>query len=118
MIGKKLWVIPDGHMNSTKNGNFVSHEAVCVLNLTDEDAFIEFEIYFEDKNPVTGYNAVCKSKRTNHIRLDKITDNNNNHIPFDTPYSLLVKSNVPVIVQHSRMDVTQKEMALMTTIAY
>lgn len=30
----------------------------------------------------------------------------------------MVESDVPIIVQHSRMDVSQAEMTLMTTIAY
>ena len=38
MNGKKTWVIPDGFMSNTKIENYVSHEAVCVLNLTENDA--------------------------------------------------------------------------------
>ena len=36
MIGKNTWLIPDGYMSDTVKGEFVSHEAVCVLNLSDD----------------------------------------------------------------------------------
>jgi len=43
MIGKKSWTIADGYMSNTQNGDYVSHEAVCILNLSDQhsrmDAF-------------------------------------------------------------------------------
>jgi len=118
MAGKELWVIPDGFMNNTANGSFISHEAVCVLNTGEKDAQIEICVYFEDREPVCGFDAVCRARRTNHIRLDRLKNRNGEEIPRGISYALLVKSDVPVVVQHSRMDVSQAEMALMTTIAY
>lgn len=118
MLGKKEWAIPDGYMNATANGNFVSHEAICILNTGDECAEINFDIYFEDREPMCGFYAKCEAKRTNHIRLDKVVNALGEQIPKGTPYAILVTSSVPVVIQHSRMDVSQKEMALMTTIAY
>ena len=60
-IGKKTWLIADGFMSDTKNGDFVSHEAVCVLNLSDETAEIKITVYFEDREPLRGFTAVCPS---------------------------------------------------------
>lgn len=118
MLGKTMWAIPDGYMSDTKKGDLVSHEAICVLNASDQDARIEYIIYFEDREPLSGFAAICKAQRTNHIRLDKAVNDKNEKIPLCVPYAVLVKSDIPVIVQHSRMDVTQAEMTLMTTIAY
>ena len=118
MIGKNEWIIPDGFMSDTKSETYVSHEAVCVLNLNETDANVEIEIYFEDREPLSGFFATCKGKRCNHIRLDKIKNRNGDKIPHETPYAICVKSNIPIVVQHSRMDVTQPNMTLMTTIAY
>ena len=39
-------------------------------------------------------------------------------IPRDTPYAALVESNVNIVVQYSRLDTSEVEMALMTTMAY
>lgn len=118
MLGKTVWAIGDGYMSDTQNGGFVSHEAVCVLNTSDKDAEINITVYFEDREPVGGFKAVCAARRTNHIRLDKIKNDKGEAMPLGVPYALLVESSVPVVVQHSRMDVTQAEMTLMTTIAY
>ena len=117
-FGKKEWLIADGYMSDTKNGDFVSHEAVCVLNLSDKTANINITVYFEDRDPIGGFVAECASKRTNHIRLDKIKNKDGISIPHGVPYALFVESDVPVVCQHSRMDVSQAEMTLMTTIAY
>ena len=117
-LGKTEWIIPDGFMSDTVSERFVSHEAVCVLNLNDECATVELEIYFEDREPLVGFVAECSSKRCNHIRLDKIENKDGVKIPHEVPYAIYVKSNIPVVVQHSRLDVSQPDMTLMTTIAY
>ena len=118
MIGKTVWAISDGFMNDTSNGSFSSHEAICVLNVSEKTANIRFDIYFEDREPIKGFSAVCEAERTNHIRLDKVQNEKGEHVPYGVPYAILITSDTPVIVQHSRMDVSQAEMALMTTIAY
>ncbi|MBZ4644554.1 MAG: hypothetical protein PWR27_1112 [Petroclostridium sp.] len=117
-VGKKIWVIPDGFLPEKSNGDFVSHEAVCVLNTGEKDAHINITVYFEDREPMERFTAVCGAKRTNHIRLDKIEDADGQKIPVGVPYALKVESDQPIVVQHSRMDTTQAEMTLMTTMAY
>lgn len=118
MQGKNVWVIPDGFMSATEIPEYVSHEAVCVLNLSETDAEIRITVYFEDREPLSGFTAECKAKRTNHIRLDKIKNSEGIAIPKEVPYALLVESSVPVVCQHSRMDVSDPNITLMTTIAY
>lgn len=118
MLGKKVWLIADGFMSNTKTEEYVSHEAVCVLNLSEQEALIDITIYFEDREPMTGFKANCQPERTNHIRLDKIKNSVGEVIPKEKPYAILVKSNVPIVCQHSRMDVSDSYMTLMTTIAY
>lgn len=116
--GKKVWLIPDGYMSDTVKGEFVSHEAVCVLNLSGKTAHIDLTFYFEDADPLAGFHAVCEDKRTNHIRLDKAVNDDGIRIPRCKPYAILVESDQPIVVQCSRLDVSQPEYALMTTIAY
>ena len=118
MAGKKEWFIPDGFMNHTSNGDFVSHEAICVLNMQQEEAHVQLTFYFEDRDPLTGFVVPVAGQRTNHIRLDRIVGPQGEKVPYDTPYAVYVKSDLPIIVQHSRMDVSQPAMALMTTIAF
>ncbi len=118
MLGKTTWLIPDGYMSDTTQGEFVSHEAVCVLNLSGKIAHITLTLYFEDAEPLRGFHATCEHERTNHIRLDKQVNDEGKTIPRCKPYAILVESDQPIVVQCSRLDVSQPEYALMTTIAY
>ena len=83
MYGKNVWLIADGFMSDTTKGDLVSHEAVCVLNLSGKDANINITLYFENDEPMRGIHAVCKHERTNHIRLDKIITDDKIPIPSD-----------------------------------
>ena len=39
-------------------------------------------------------------------------------IPKATPYASIIESDVPIVVQHTRLDSRQSENALITTIAF
>ena len=118
MNGTKKWYISDGYYPTESNGPYPSHEAVCVLNPGMEDANIEITLYFEEKNKIDGFHVVCKAERTSHIRMDRLKNVNGESIPSGIPYAILVRSDVDIIVQYSRMDTSQAEMALMTTMGF
>ena len=108
--GKCEWLIPDAFFPVKDNGDYVSHEAICILNTGDEDATVDFTLYFEDREPMEGFTAGCGARRTHHVRMDRIKSKSGE--------SVLVKSNVPVVVQYSRCDTTQSELAFMAVMAY
>lgn len=118
-IGKKVWAIAEGYIPTWSTGKtpeLISHEAACILNTGDMDAHIELMIYFEDKSPVGPYKITVGAKRTIHMRFNNLSVPE--RIPLGTPYSSVFVSDVPVIIQHTRLDSRQKENALLTTIAY
>ena len=115
--GKKTWLIPDAFYNSKSNGQ-VSHEAVCVINTSGEDAHIHLTLFFEDRDKIDDFYAECQAGRTHHIRMDKQVSKSGNKVPQDVPYAILVESNVEIVVQYSRLDTSQCEMALMSVIGY
>ena len=118
-IGKCTWYIPDAFYPVIDHGeDYVSHEAVCVLNTGSSAAKISITLYFEDREPMEGFEAVCGARRTNHIRMDRIAAKDGSRVPRGVPYAMLVESDVPVVVQYSRLDTTQAEMAFMGLIAY
>ncbi len=117
--GKKTWLIPDCFLNSVSKNESVSHEAICVINTTDTDAKIDLTLYYENRDKIEGeFESFCGAGRTHHIRLDKIVSKNGEKITRDVPYAILVESNTEIVVQYSRLDTSEVEMALMTTIAY
>ena len=116
--GAKVWFIPDGFYPEVSNGRYPSHEAICVLNPGERDANIEIILFFEDREKMGGFRQVCKAERTNHIRMDKLKNVEGKSVPQGVAYAMMIESDENIIVQYSRMDTSQAEMALMTTIAY
>ncbi|KQB94483.1 hypothetical protein GEPA3_0551 [Geobacillus sp. PA-3] len=115
--GSTHWVIPDGYIPPTSTGDLQSHESICVLNLHEEEAKLQFTIYFEDRPPLESIAARVGGKRTKHIRTSELRKGDDG-IPAGVPYAIEIKSNVPIIVQYSRLDTTQPALALMSTMAY
>lgn len=118
-IGHKIWAIAEGYIPGHSNGpepEMVSHETACILNTGDMDAKIMLTIYFTDKDPVGPYQMVIPAKRTKHLRFNDLKDPM--PIPLDTDYACVIESNVPVVVQHTRLDSRQAENALLSTMAF
>jgi len=115
--GHQLWYIPDGYIPATSSGSLTSHESICVLNCGGGDALLRITIFFEDRDPLDNIMVVVPSRRTKHIRTSSLQSEGRS-IPVDVPYAIEVQSDVPVIVQYSRLDTTQAENALMSVIAY
>ncbi|MGZ8094709.1 MAG: sensory rhodopsin transducer, partial [Methylosarcina sp.] len=57
-----------------------------------------------------------EASRTRHLRFNEFTDPE--PVPHNTDYASVLESDVPVVVQHTRLDSRQPALALMSTIAY
>lgn len=118
-IGHRRWVIPEGYIPAWSHGQqpqFLSHETFCVLNTSDQDAHLEITIFYADREPAGPYRITVPARRTRHQRFNNLTDPE--PIPVDTDYASLIESDVPIVVQHTRLDSRQADNALITTIAY
>jgi len=115
--GEKIWYIPDTYIPEISSGSLTSHESVCVLNCSSEDALLHFTIFFEDRDPIEDIMHVVPARRTKHIRTSSLSKEGQT-IPVGVPYAIEVVSDVPVVVQYSRLDATQAENALMSVMAY
>jgi len=93
-----------------------SHETACLLNTTTLDAHIALTVFFADREPLGPYLVTVQARRTLHLRFNDLTDPA--PIPRDTDYSSLIESDVPIVVQHTRLDSRQSENALLSTIAF
>ena len=116
--GARVWLVPDGFLPEESSGAQESHEAICVLNISEEEAQLFISFYFEDREPITDIRVVVSPQRTFHVRLDLPEHLGGVSIPRGVPYALRVESSVPVTIQHSRMDTSQEALTLMTTMAY
>jgi hypothetical protein len=118
-IGAKVWAIAEGYIPAWSHGpapEFTSHEAACILNASDTDANIEITIHFEDRGPAGPYKLTVPAGRTKHLRFNNLKDPE--PVPLGTPYASVIRSDVPIVVQHTRLDSRQAQNALITTMAY
>jgi hypothetical protein len=115
--GKRKWFVPDGFIPATSSGEGVSHEAACLLNTSDADATVRFTFYFEDDEPIGPVELAVGARRTRHVRLDDPSAIGGIALPRGVPYAYAIESDVPVVLQHSRLD-TSGGYALFTTVAY
>lgn len=118
-VGVKEWVIAEGYIPPESHGpkpEMLSHETVCLLNAGDRDANVEITIYYSDREPVGPYKLTVPARRTQHVRFNNLRDPE--PIPRGTDFSSVIRSDVPVVAQHTRLDSRQAENALLSTVAY
>lgn len=118
-LGKKIWAIAEGYIPGWSNGpapDFISHDAACILNTSDEDAHVEITIYYTDREPVGPFKVTVAARRSCHVRFNNFKEPE--PIPHKTEYSSVFVSDVPVVLQYTRLDSRQAENALISCIAY
>ncbi len=118
-IGRRRWAISEGYIPQSSNGpepEMLSHETVCLLNSSDCDAHVEIQIFFSDRDPIGPYRVTVPARRTRHVRFNDLRDPQ--PVPVATDFASLIECDVPIVVQHTRLDSRQAENALLSTIAY
>jgi hypothetical protein len=118
-IGHRRWAIAEGYIPSqsvSQEHALVSHEACCILNAGNQAANVEITLYFGDRGPAGPYRVTVGAQRTLHLRFNDLKQPE--PVPRDTSYSSVIVSDVPIVVQHTRLDSRHPNIALLSTIAY
>ncbi len=119
-LGRRRWAIPEGWIPAYSEGKggraLESHEAACLLNANDSDAHVRITVFFSDRDPAGPYRVVVPARRTLHLRFNDLRDPE--PIPTATDYASVIESDVPIVVQHTRLDSRRAESALLSTIAF
>ena len=118
-VGRRRWAIAEGYIpgrSVSQAAELLSHETACILNPGDHAAAVTITLYFEDREPVGPYRVVVPARRTRHLRFNDLTDPA--PVPRDTPYASLFESDVPIVVQHTRLDSRDPHIALLSTTAF
>lgn len=118
-MGRRRWAIAEGWIPAESTGpapQMTSHETACLLNAGDDDAHVTVTVLFADREPAGPYRVTVPARRTLHLRFNELTDPE--AIPVATDYASVIESDVPIVVQHTRLDSRQAENALMTTVAW
>ena len=118
-IGRRVWAIAERYIPPQSTGStreLVSHETVCILNAGREPAHVEIIVYFADRAPVGPYRFTVDAQRTRHLQFNDFIDPE--PVPKGTDFSSVITSDVPVVVQHTRLDTRQPALALLSTMAH
>ena len=119
VIGRKLWAIAEGFIPSESSFSdraLASHETACILNAGARDAHVAITILFADREPIGPFRITVKARRTLHLRFNDLKEPQS--IPRDRDYASVFESDVPIVVQHTRLDSRHAEIALLSTTAY
>lgn len=118
-IGKCQWAIAEGYVPTWSHGpepEMKSHETACILNAGDQDAHVRITVFFANRDAAGPYEITVPARRTRHIRFNDLKEPE--PIPSGIDFSSVIESDVPVVVQHTRLDSRQDANALLSTIAY
>ena len=117
--GGTCWIFPDGYLPARGDGDhYVGHDCVCIVNTGLEQADCHLDFYFEDREPMLEVRIMVGAQRSLHLRLDKPELLGGYVLPRETPYSLRLTASVAVVAQYSRLDVTQPNMAFLSTLGF
>ena len=124
-IGKNIWVFPDAYLpakgqpyKTSCTGDQFSHESLCMINASEKDALVKISFYYEDQDPYENYEHKVEAKRSLHLRLDKLVLPNYGNLKLEIPYSIIVKSNIKIVAQLSRLDTTSNYNSFMTSLGW
>ena len=118
-LGHKRWAIAEGYIPSQSSFSdpaLVSHETACILNAGARTAHVRITVFYADRDPVGPYLVTVAARRTLHLRFNDL--DTPEPIPRDTAYSSVFDSDVPIVLQHTRLDSRHAEVSLLSTIAY
>jgi hypothetical protein len=109
-IGYRRWAIAEGRLDD------VANESACILNASDDDANVALTVYYTDREPAGPYRVYVPARRTLHVRFEELLDPE--PIPHGIDYASVIESDVPVVVQYSRIDGPDHDSPFASTIAY
>jgi hypothetical protein len=73
-------------------------------------------VFFRDRDPAGPFRVTVPARRTFHLRFSDLHDPE--PIPVATDFVSVIESDQPIVVQNTRLDSSQSENALLSTIAF
>jgi hypothetical protein len=119
VIGRRRWVIAEGYIPDDGEERplpLQSHETACLLNAGARPAHVTLTVFFTDRGPAGPFRVTVPPRRTLHLRFNELEDPE--RLPKDTDFASLIESDVPIVVQHTRLDARPARIALLSTLAF
>ena len=116
--GRRRWYVPDAYLPGDSSHGVESHECACVLNAGSQPAVVSLTFFFEDRDPARAGRA--DGRRAAHVprAADRPRPAVGVELPRDVPFAYTAECDVPIVLQHSRLDTSAGAYTFGTTIAY
>ena len=104
-LGRCRWAICAGHAPSRATGEepaFTSRDQLALLNTGDGLANVRLVVMYEDRESPPPFRLGVAPRRLRVIRINDLIFPE--AVALDVPYSLLIESDVPIVVQFTRQD--------------
>ncbi|GAA1910289.1 sensory rhodopsin transducer [Streptomyces sodiiphilus] len=118
-LGRTTWVFPGGHIPAAGTGaepEFTSRDELCLLNSGGDDAQVELTVLYQDREPVGPYRVRVGARRVRHVRVNDLIDPQ--AVPLGVPYGAVVRSDVPVVAQLTRVDTRRGKLSTSVAAGY
>ncbi|MEW5861249.1 MAG: sensory rhodopsin transducer [Cyanobacteriota bacterium] len=126
LIGHIYWAIllgkrfanADGSIpasSSERESHFSNPETVRLLNTSDRDAGVEIRIFFSNKESADLYRVTVPAQRDLEVHFNDLIAPESIH--YDSDFASVIKSDVPILVQPTRLDSLQANNALLSRMA-
>ncbi|KMQ50067.1 hypothetical protein CHISP_3021 [Chitinispirillum alkaliphilum] len=112
-IGAMVWAISGGHIPLNSSGHepeFTSRDELKLLNTNDKDVHCEIEVYYSGGRGVKMRPLMVGAKRLRVLRLNDLIDPV--PVPLGKDYGCVVRCEMPLVVQFSRLDSTTIKRAI------
>ncbi len=120
MNGKNNWFIVDGYRPPEQPGkvDYEGHECIMILNCNEQEAHCLIDVYFEDREPVLGIPFTVPAQRISAFRSNDRSVFGEVDLKVNLQYSLRIRSDIGVVIQYGRADVSQPNLAYIATLGH
>jgi hypothetical protein len=103
--GHRCWAIAAGHVPVASTGpepDFTSRDVLSLLNAGDSLANVRLTVFYEARGEVGVYRLGVAPRRLRRVRVNDLIFPE--AVRLGEPYGLQLRSDVPIVVQFTRMD--------------
>jgi hypothetical protein len=111
-LGRRRWSLAAGWAPSRGQGPEPEHtscDVLSILNAGERHADVRMRVFYAQRAAVGPFRITVAARRLRRLRVNDLIFPE--AIALDEPYGLVATSNVPVLVQFSRQDSRQAELA-------
>jgi hypothetical protein len=116
-VGHKRWLIAGLVLEGSEGSGVESvQDAVCVMNISDQEAHLELTLFFAEREPEGPHRVTVSARRLARVPLAQFA--NFEQTSEESHCGCVIESDVPVVVHHVRPGTQVDGSGPMATMGY